>query len=81
MVVESADDVISGINDVVNTAEGKSLGVSAANGALTLTSASAQPVQVFSTEGRLVWKGIVEGTQTVQLGTGVYIVNGKKVIL
>lgn len=81
MVVESADDVISGINDVVNTAEGKSLGVSAANGALTLTSASAQPVQVFSTEGRLVWKGVVEGTQTVQLGTGVYIVNGKKVIL
>ncbi len=80
-VVETADDVINGINDVVNTAEGKSLGVSAANGALTLTSASAQPVQVFSTEGRLVWKGVVEGTQTVQLGTGVYIVNGKKVIL
>ncbi len=80
-VVETADDVINGIHDVVNTAEGKSLGVSAANGALTLTSASAQPVQVFSTEGRLVWKGVVEGTQTVQLGTGVYIVNGKKVIL
>ncbi len=80
-VVETADDVINGIHDVVNAAEGKSLGVSAANGALTLTSASAQPVQVFSTEGRLVWKGVVEGTQTVQLGTGVYIVNGKKVIL
>ncbi len=81
MVVASADDVVSGVHDVVNTAEGKNLEISAANGSLTVTSASAQPVQVFSTEGRLVWKGVVEGTQTVQLGTGVYLVNGKKVIL
>ncbi len=80
-VVASADDVVSGIHAVVNTAEGKSLDITAENGSLTIASASAQPVQVFSAEGRLVWKGIVEGTQTVQLGTGVYIVNGKKVIL
>lgn len=81
-VVKSEDDLtaaITGIGEVnVTNAE---LKVSGANGLLTLEAAVPTNVKVFGSAGNLVWQGVVEGTQQVSLTTGVYVVNGKKVVL
>ena len=64
---------------MVNT--NNDLNVKGANGVLTLSAATPTAVKVYGAAGNLVWQGIVEGVQQVNLTTGVYVVNGKKVIL
>lgn len=81
-VVKSDDDLasaVTGIGEVVNT--NNDLNVKGANGVLTLSAATSTAVKVYGAAGNLVWQGIVEGVQQVNLTTGVYVVNGKKVIL
>ncbi len=52
-------------------------------GSLTLSSSRAMPVSVASAAGIVVWRACMErgGRQTVALPAGLYIVNGKKVII
>jgi len=58
------------------------LAVSASQGVLRLSSQEGVFVRVFSTEGKLVWQGHVEGAPVeMQLSKGVYVVNGQKVVL
>lgn len=77
-VVNSASDV-TGIDDVV--ASSAALDVKGTRGAIVMTAGKAQTVSVVDAGGRLVWKGQVEGTVTLQQPSGVYIVNGKKVVI
>ena len=79
VVANSEDEVLTGINNVTTVANG--LDIKAGSGVLTLTASRPQSVRVYNTAGQLMWQGTVEGTQDIQLVTGVYLVNGTKVIL
>lgn len=79
VVANSEDEVLTGINNVTTVVNG--LDIKAGSGVLTLTASRPQSVKVYNTAGQLMWQGTVEGTQDIQLVTGVYLVNGTKVIL
>ena len=59
------------------------LHVKGGHGRLTLYASSETPVSIASATGVLVWRATVEPNQpqTVTLPSGLYIVNGKKVII
>lgn len=71
---------LTGIEDA-KAAEAESFAVRVVSGGIEVTAPKSQAVRVFSTEGKLVWQGIVEGSQTINLNKGLYLVNGKKVVL
>lgn len=77
-VFESEDDVTA-VGNV--TAASKALEVEVAEGAVVLTSGAPCAVRIYSLDGKQVWQGSVNGTQIVNLATGIYFVNGKKVVL
>lgn len=79
VVANSEDEVLTDINNVTTVANG--LDIKAGSGVLTLTASRPQSVKVYNMSGQLMWQGTVEGTQDIQLVTGVYLVNGTKVIL
>ena len=78
MVVEKVEDV-TGIGNVA--VANNALTVEATKGAVVLTSGAPCAVRIYSIDGKQVWQGSVNGTQTVNLATGIYFVNGKKVVL
>lgn len=51
------------------------------NGAVNMTSDKPYRVAIHSVDGKLVWNGVVSGTQSVTLGHGIFLINGKKVSL
>lgn len=59
------------------------LNIKGGHGRLTLYASSETPVSIASASGVLVWRATVEPNQpqTVTLPSGLYIVNGKKVII
>ena len=59
------------------------LNIKGGHGRLTLYASSETPVSITSASGVLVWRATVEPNQpqTVTLPSGLYIVNGKKVII
>ena len=59
------------------------LRIETAHGSMTLTASRQMPVSIVSASGVLVWRANVEINQqeTVALPAGLYIVNGKKVII
>lgn len=58
------------------------LEVSVANGMLVLASGTPVGVNVYTADGKRVWTGSVSGNATtLSLPRGLYIVNGKKVVL
>ncbi|MFW5510276.1 MAG: hypothetical protein ACOCO0_07275, partial [Prevotella sp.] len=59
------------------------LNIKGGQGRLTLYASSETPVSIASASGVLVWRATVEPNQpqTVTLPSGLYIVNGKKVII
>lgn len=73
--------VKEGINDAV--ANGKGLHVAAGHGQLTITAETETPVHVVAATGRTAWQGRMAAGQTMQMNlpSGVYVVNGKKVVL
>lgn len=80
MVVNSADD-ITGIDDVRVDANG-GLSVIPSKGTLRLSSSARENVRIYSSKGEMLWNGEVGNTTTtIQLPSGVYIVNGQKVVL
>lgn len=70
-----------GINDAVTTSN--ALTVNGQHGHLTLTAGADTQVTVFAASGRTVWQGRIAAGESVQLNlpSGVYVVNGKKVVL
>lgn len=69
-----------GIDDVVENGD---LAVTVVGGALVINSGANQTVNVYAADGKNVWGATLAAgeTATVSLPKGVYIVNGKKVII
>lgn len=58
------------------------LSVAASGGTLTLSGTTARTVRVHTVDGRPVWSGRVDGgAVSLSLPKGVYVVNGRKVVL
>ena len=76
------DNWTTGISDV-NSFVGSALTLTAGRGTLTMTADSDQKATVVSASGLQAWKGVLSAGQsvTVSLPAGIYIVNGKKVII
>lgn len=69
------DDDITGLDSVLSLSS-----VSAGNGVINVT-ASNSNVFVASVNGAVLFDGIVNGTKTIKVQPGVYVVNGKKVVV
>ena len=69
--------------DATPTIGGDGLRLEASRGSLTLSASRAMPVSIASAAGVVVWRACMErgSRQTVALPAGLYIVNGKKVII
>lgn len=80
-VSEDMKEKLTAIDGIAGAGEG--LGVNAANGGITVSSATAQTVSVVSVSGAVVATQHVNAGETVsiQLVPGVYIVNGQKVLV
>lgn len=67
----------------IPTVSDDGLNIKGGHGKLTLYASSETPVSIASASGVLVWRATVEPNQpqTVTLPSGLYIVNGKKVII
>lgn len=63
------------------TEQSDALTLHTAKGTLTAKASKAQQLTVADTAGHMVFSGTVEGTRTLQLAQGVYIANGKKVVV
>ena len=59
------------------------LNIETSKGSLTLTASREMPVSIIAASGMLVWRAQMENgkQKTVTLPSGLYIVNGKKVII
>ena len=69
--------------DATPTIGGDGLRLEASRGSLILSASRAMPVSIASAAGVVVWRACMErgSRQTVALPAGLYIVNGKKVII
>lgn len=65
----------------VNDATVKAFEVKAGQGEMTLTAAIPTHVDIVSVQGSTLFNGTVEGTQTICVHKGVYVVNGEKVLV
>ena len=72
-------DPTTGIGNIAGTDNG--LSISSTRGNLTMSAPSAMAVRVISADGKTVWNGTVSSAVTITLPGGIYIVNGKKVVL
>lgn len=71
----------TGIDKVVNEA-GNELQIIPGRGELTLRANGQTRAAVFTIDGKQVWNGSVQnGEKTIRLNRGIYVVNGKKVVL
>lgn len=65
----------------VNDATVKAFEVKAGQGEMTLTASVPTHVDIVNVQGSTLFNGTVEGTQTICVHKGVYIVNGEKVLV
>ena len=70
------EDIATDINDVTTAAN--TLEVLTQKGYVTLNANVRTLVNIIDMSGKKVWGGVVVGTTTINLPTGVYIINGKK---
>lgn len=74
------DDMYSGIGSIT---QDEGLKISAANGSLIIESGINTVVNIFDIKGSLIKRLIINSgiTETVNLPTGIYVLNGKKIFL
>lgn len=70
---------VTGIGTITGQADG--LQLEAARGTLTMSSAAPVAISIYAADGKQVWSGSVSATVTLNLPSGIYIVNGSKVAL
>lgn len=68
-------------DNAVNSPLNNSLTIYSANGTLHINSAEATQVAIYNTQGILVNIANVQGETAIELARGMYIVNGKKVLV
>ena len=78
MPIAIGDD-ITGVENVTTALE--ILHISSRGNTIILSCSKNIQVNIYNVAGKNVWNGTVCGTETVSLPKGVYIVNGKKVML
>ena len=61
--------------------QGSDIAISPVSGGIRLYATGEQAVRIYSLSGQLVHRCQLQGTRTVTLPQGVYIVNGKKVLV
>lgn len=76
---QGQNGTITGIPSV--SSENPSVAVEAGDGSLTLTAASPAEASVFDISGRSVFSGVVDGSKTLPLASGIYVAAGKKVLV
>ena len=72
-------DDITGTDNI--TANSNELQITTAGNAIVMSCGTSTAVNIYTIEGKKAWNGNVYGTVNVTLPKGIYIVNGKKVIL
>ena len=77
------DDWATGINDITTESDNSGLQLTPSHGALFIRSSAQTSVTVISAAGATVFRTAMSAgeTKTVNLSAGIYIVNGKKVII
>lgn len=75
------DEVPDAIEDVQISSQDSPVEISVEHGVLVVRTQQTLPVAVYSVSGMLVWNGIVDGTVSVKLDAGLYLVGGKKVLI
>ena len=75
-------DEITGIGHISSQSDGQhSMTIGNDGAGIVITTQDSMPVTVVDDAGRICWKGTVEGRQRIPLHHGVYIINGKKIVL
>lgn len=72
-------DDITAVENIITSQDG--LQITAHGGSIMLNSPSPINVNIYTIAGKSIWNGMVNGTTTISLPKGVYVVNGKKVML
>ena len=72
-------DDITGVENITNAEE--NLQITTNGHAIILNSSSNVNVNIYSIAGKKIWNGSVCGKETISLPKGVYVINGKKVML
>lgn len=77
------DGTTTGIADLTTAADDTGLTLSMRQGQLTVTASSGTPLTVVSASGVTMCRTTLDAgeTKTVSLATGLYMVNGKKVVV
>ena len=57
------------------------LDASAGKGCIRLSAPNAAEARIYDLAGRLVFSKQLKGTETVSVQTGIYVVNGKKLLV
>ncbi len=73
------EDQVTAIGEVKT--QGSDLVLAPSRGRLTMSCPVPTAVSIYAADGRAVWKGKVETSATVELPSGIYMVNGRKVVL
>lgn len=77
----TAEEDPTAITDIANDHNTSTVALRPTNGGLVLTTSDQQPVCVYTTTGALVSRINSAGTHTIALPAGIYIVDGKKVLV
>lgn len=78
---EVIEDETTGVNSAVNSYGEEGLTVSGGNGTITITSDRQRSVNVVTVDGRSQKYNVPEGTTSVSVQPGVYVVGGSKVLV
>lgn len=71
---------LTGIDDVIADSP-SGISVSTSHGNIVVSATGKQNVTIHDASGKLVWAGVVDGSVTISQPSGVYIVNGQKVVI
>lgn len=71
-------DDVTGVEQVVYNGN---VQISVVAGTIVIDAAAPTAVNIYTVAGKKVWSKVVNGTENVTLPNGVYVVNGKKLIL
>ena len=71
--------IATGVENI--TTSSNSLEIIANKGIVTLNANQRTLVEIYNLQGQLVWNGIIVGSKNIQLPSGAYIINGKKISL
>ncbi len=70
-----------GVISAVSKTETDALAVWGATGCVIARTAEPTPLSIVALDGRTMWQGVITGETTLSLPRGIYLANGKKVVV